>query len=101
MPSRPAYMLKHWAAIQAGRPPQDALLQRSERCFFESLFADPYDFESLNGLGSILVLERDLDAAEFFIRRAVLLAKLAGVSYSAAQQDLQLVLAFKRRDLRR
>jgi len=90
-----AYMLKHWAAIQAGRPPKDALLQRSERCFFESLFVDPYDFEALNGLGSVLILERDLDAAEFFIRRALLLAKKAGVSYPAAQQDLRMVMAFK------
>ncbi len=93
-----AYMMKHWAAIQAGRPPKDALLQRSERCFFEALFLDPYDFEALNGLGSILILERDLDAAEFFIRRALFLAKQAGVNYPAAQQDLRLVMAFKGSD---
>jgi hypothetical protein len=93
-----AYMLKHWAAIQAGRPPQDRLLDRGERFFYESLFGDPYDFSALNGLGSILFYERDLDAAEFFIRRALALAERAGVDYDAAKRDLQSVLTHKARD---
>jgi hypothetical protein len=92
-----AYMLKHWPAILAGRPPKDRLLERAERCFFDSLFADPNDYEALNGLGSILVYERDLDAAEFFIRRALYLADAAGVDYQAAKQDLQLIQWFKAR----
>lgn len=93
-----AYMVKHWLAIMAGRPPKDRLLDRSERYFYESLFADPYDYSALNGLGSILFYERDLDAAEFFIRRALYLAEKAGVDYPAAKHDLQLVLACKARD---
>jgi hypothetical protein len=93
-----AYMLKHWPAILAGRPPKDRLLERAERCFYESLFADPYDYSALNGLGSILVYERDLEAAEFFIRRALLLAKRAGADYPAAKHDLQLVQALKAGD---
>lgn len=93
-----AYMLKHWAAILAGRPPQDRLLDRGERFFYESLFVDPYDYSALNGLGSILFYERDLDAAEFFIRRALALAEQAGVDYGAAKHDLQLVLTHKARD---
>ncbi len=94
-----AYMLKHWSAIMAGRPPKDPLLDRAERYFYESLFVDPNDYSALNGLGSILFYERELDAAEFFIRRAILLAETAGVNYPAAQQDLQLVQTFKARNL--
>ena len=92
-----AYMVKHWEAILAGRPPADRLLDDAERCFYESLFVDPYDFSALNGLGSILIYERDLDAAEFFIRRALALAKRAGASYPAADHDLELVLGLKAR----
>ena len=93
-----AYMLKHWPAIMAGRPPRDPLLDLAERYFYESLFVDPNDYSALNGLGSILFYERALDAAEFFIRRALLLAKRARVNYPAAKHDLQLVLKFKARD---
>ena len=90
-----AYMLKHWAAIQAGRPPNNRLLARAERFFFEALFVDPKEYSALNGLGSILIFERDLDAAEFFIRRAIALAEQNEVSYTAAQHDLAMIHAFK------
>lgn len=92
-----AYMVKHWPAIMAGRPPKDPLLDRAERCFHQSLFADPYDCSALNGLGSTLFYERELDAAEFFIRRALALARKAGVDYQEARDDLRLVLAHKAR----
>jgi len=92
-----AYMLKYWPAILAGRAPKDPLLERAERCFYDSLFADPNDYEAINGLGSILIYERDLDAAEFFIQRALQLADAAGVDYQAAKHDLQLVQWFKAR----
>jgi len=94
-----AYTLEHWPAIMAGRPPKDPLLDRAERYFYASLFADPNDYSALNGLGSVLFYERELDAAEFFIRRAILLAETAGVNYPAAQHDLQLVQTFKARNL--
>jgi len=87
-----AYMLRHWPEIQAYRQPRDPLLVRAERRFFDSLFADPLDYEALNGLGSILYFEREYHAAEFFIRRALALARKAGVRYSAAESDLALVL---------
>ena len=90
-----AYMLKHWAAIQAGRPPKDRLLERAEGFFFEALFVNPNDYSALNGLGSILIFERDLDAAEFFIRQAIALAGQHGIDYSEAKQDLAMILAFK------
>ena len=95
-----AYLLAHWAAIMAGQPPKDALLDRAERYFYRSLFVDPYDFSALNGLGSILLYERELDAAEFFVRRALQLAEAAGADYAAARHDLQLILALKARNPR-
>jgi len=85
------YMLKHWDAIQAGRPPKNRLLERAERYFFEALFANPNDYSALNGLGSILIFARDLDAAKFFIRRAIVLAKRQGVDYQEAKADLALI----------
>jgi tetratricopeptide (TPR) repeat protein len=90
-----AYMLKHWAAIQSGRPPKDRSLERAERYFFEALFVNPSDYSALNGLGSILIFERDLEAAEFFIRQAIALAEQRGIDYAEAKQDLAMILAFK------
>jgi hypothetical protein len=91
-----AYLVKYWAAIQAGRGPRDELLDQAERRFFESLWIDPTDPSALNGLGSILLLERELDAAEFFIRTAIAAAKKRGMaSYPPAEQDLQTVLYYK------
>jgi hypothetical protein len=91
-----AFMLEHWDAIQAGRSPKDEQLDRSERCFFETLGIDPTDPSALNGLGTILIYQRDLDAAEFFILAALAEAKKRGIeSYAEAEHDLQLVRRFK------
>jgi len=91
------YMLRYDAQIQAGRPPKNRLLEKAESFFFDSLFVNPYDYFSLNGLGSILFYERDIEAAEFFVRRAINLAKQDGVDYSEAKHDLELIRLFKRR----
>jgi hypothetical protein len=91
-----AYMLKHWDAIQAGRAPPDRLLQKSERYFFAALQADPTDPAALNGVGSVLLFQRELDAAEFFQRCALKSAKRLGFDYPEARQDLQLTLRFKK-----
>jgi hypothetical protein len=91
-----AYMLKHWDAIQAGRPPRDPLLRRAEQFFFEALFVTPTDYSSLNGLGSILILERELEAAEFFVRRAIALAKKKKIAYSDAKHDLVMIAYYKK-----
>jgi hypothetical protein len=91
-----AYMLKHWDAIQAGRAPPDRLLQKAERYFFAALQADPTDPSALNGLGSILMFERELDAAAFFQRCALKSAKRLGFDYPEARQDLQLTLRFRK-----
>jgi hypothetical protein len=90
-----AYMLNHWDAIQAGRAPPDPLLQKSEHYFFASLQANPLDPSALNGIGSILLFERELDAAEFFQRRALEAAAKEGYAYPEAQQDLDLTLQYK------
>ena len=91
-----AYMLKHWDAIQAGRPPKDPLLRRAEQFFFEALFVTPTDYSALNGLGSILILERELEAAEFFVRRAIALAKKKKIAYSDAEHDLAMIAYYKK-----
>ena len=89
------YLFKYWNAIQAGRAPKDPMLLKGERYFFETLCVDPVDPSALNGLGSILMFERELDAAEFFQRRAIHLVESSGGTYEAAQHDLDLILYFK------
>jgi Flp pilus assembly protein TadD len=91
-----AYALKHWDAIQAGRAPDDPLLAQAEQRFFETLAIDPTDPSALNGLGSILMYRRDLEAAEFFILAAIAQADRQNIDYPAAQHDLALVRRFKR-----
>lgn len=92
------YMMKHWDAIQVWRAPKDALLDRGERYFFESLCVNPFDEGAINGLGNILFFERELDAAEFFHGRAAdLHLKRTGQRYEAAEHDLEMVREFKRR----
>jgi len=95
-----AYMIKHWAAIQARRAPQDALLEEAEKFFYSALSIQPDDPSALNGLGSVLMLRRDLDAAEFFIRRALARSQVQHIPYPAAKHDLQMVLRLKN-ELRR
>jgi hypothetical protein len=96
-----AYMVKHWQAVQAGRGPADPLLLEAERRFFDALFVDPSDYSALNGIGSVLFLERELDAAEFFVRRAIALAKRDGLRYDAAEGDLRQILLYKAKQGRR
>ena len=90
-----AYMLKHWDAIQAGRPPKNMLVRHAEKFFFEALFVNPTDYGALNGLGSILILERELKAAEFFVRQAIAAAKKKKINYTAAEHDLALITYYK------
>lgn len=85
------YTIRHWAAIQAGRPPKNTLLEKAERHFFDSLFGNPDDYSALNGLGSILTYARDFDAARFFIKRAIALAKREGLNYAEAKSDLKMI----------
>lgn len=91
-----AYMLNHWNAIRTGRSPKDPVLEEGERYFFEVLYVNPKDLSAINGLGSILFYELELDAAEFFIRKAIDLAKQQKRSYAAAENDLAMVLQYKK-----
>jgi hypothetical protein len=88
------YMVKHWQKIQAGQAPKDPLLISGERHFFDTLSVNPRDESAINGIGSILFYERELQAAAFFQRRAIELAKPRGGNYKAAQLDLELTLSF-------
>jgi len=90
-----AYMLKHWDAIQAGRASDDPLLAQAEEQFFDTLAIDPTDPSALNGLGSILMFRRDLDAAEFFVLAAIAQAERMNMNYPAAGADLELIHRFK------
>jgi|SRR6266496_1518390 len=92
-----AYMIKHWDAIQAGVSLKDPLLQDAERFFFRTLFINPKDYSALNGLGSILIMEQELDAAEFFIQRAIALAEQDQVDYIEAKQDLAMITRYKQK----
>ncbi len=85
------YMLRHWDEYSAGRFPADPVLEEGERFFFETLFVNPLEFSALNGLGNILMFQGELYAAEFFVERAVECARAAGVDYTEAVHDLQLI----------
>lgn len=86
-----AYIVKHFDAIQAGRPPSDPVLEEGERFFFEAALVDPFDVSALNGLASILIYERELNAAAFFNDRAIAISKRAGIPYDAAERDKKLI----------
>jgi hypothetical protein len=51
----------------------------------------------MNGLGSALILQRELDAAEFFITRAIALAQREGLEYAEAKEDLALIQRYNRK----
>ena len=85
------YMFKHWDAYCAGRFPQDPLLDAGEHCFFVALFGNPLDYSALNGLGNILFFKGELDAAAFFVGRAIACAEAAGLDYQDAKHDLALI----------
>ncbi|MFO1272755.1 MAG: toll/interleukin-1 receptor domain-containing protein [Rubrivivax sp.] len=84
-----AYLLKHWRAFQAGRSPADALLERAESRFWAALRCRPNDASALNGIGNILWLRGELDAAEFYIARSVERAHAEGFDYPDAEEDLR------------
>ena len=90
-----AYMIKHWVAIQKGMAPQDELLEEAERFFYSALSIRPDDPSALNGLGSVLMLRRDLDAAAIYIRTALARTQEEHRPYPAAEHDLRMVLRLK------
>jgi Flp pilus assembly protein TadD len=91
-----AYLIRHWDDVQQGKSPQDRTLAEAEKLFFAALAVRPNDPSALNGLGSTLALRGDLDAAEFFVRRALAQAQEEHSSYAAAEHDLQLIQRLKK-----
>jgi hypothetical protein len=90
-----AYQLTHWEEIQGGQPPPDPVLKRAEAYFIRSLFVDPNDCAALNGWGNLLIFQNELEAAEFFTRRAVAIVEQTGLDYPAPAHDLAYILRLK------
>jgi hypothetical protein len=86
-----AYLLKYWEQYNAGIWPQDRLLADSRQRFFKTLFVNPIDYNSLNGLGNVLLLESELDAAELFTLKAIEEAARLGIDYGEAKNDLKII----------
>jgi len=82
-----AYMIENWDAIRAGEAPPSKLLERAEGYFHRALAIEPNDPSAWNGIGNVLLFRRDLDAAEFFIKKAIEMEP----RYAAAKQDLLLI----------
>jgi len=90
------YLIRYWDDVQAGRSPKDRLLDEAAEFFFKALSIRPDDPSALNGLGSVFILRRDLDAAEFYVKRSLARAGQEGFEYPAADQDLQLIRDLKK-----
>jgi tetratricopeptide (TPR) repeat protein len=84
-----AYVLKHWDEMSRGLNPPDPMLGQAERLFHAALGIEPDDASAKNGLGNVYWLRGDLDAAEFFVTRALEKAKKSGFRYEAAESDLE------------
>lgn len=89
------YLIEHWDAVQALQSPKDRLLDDAAAFFFKALSIRPEDPSALNGLGSVFILRRDLDAAEFYVTRSLARARQEGFDYPYAKQDLQLIQYLK------
>ena len=87
-----AYMIENWDAIQAGEAPPSKLLEKAEGYFHRALAIEPNDPGSWNGIGNVLLFRRDLDAAEFFIKKAIEMEP----RYAAAKHDLLLIERLRR-----
>lgn len=84
-----AYLLQHWQAFQAGQSIADPLLERSEARFWAALQCRPNDASALNGIGNVLWLRGELDAAEFYIQHSIARARAEGFAYPFAEDDLR------------
>jgi len=82
-----AYMIENWDAIRTGEAPPSKLLEKAESYFHQALAIEPNDPSAWNGIGNVLLFRRDLDAAEFFIKKAIEMEP----RYAAAKQDLLLI----------
>ena len=90
-----AYLIKHWKSVQERRAAPDPLLEQAESHFYGSLAIRPQNPSAMNGLGGILMLRRNLDAAEFYVRNAIVEAGRQGFPYNDAEHDLDMILRLK------
>jgi hypothetical protein len=90
------YLIRHWDAVQALLSPKDVLLDQAAELFFKVLSIRPDDPSALNGLGSVFILRRDLDAAEFYIKQSLVRAREEGFDYPEAEHDLRLIQYLKK-----
>jgi tetratricopeptide (TPR) repeat protein len=84
-----AYVLKYRDEMSGGLRPPDQMLEQAERLFHAALGIEPDDASAKNGLGNVYWLRGDLDAAEFFVTRALEKARKSGFRYEAAESDLK------------
>ena len=82
-----AYMIENWDAVRVGEAPPSELLEKAEGYFHRALAIEPNDPSAWNGIGNVLLFRRDLDAAEFFIKKAIEIEP----RYAAARDDLLLI----------
>ena len=68
---------------------RDSSMSRYVSAEWNALKCRPDDPGALNGLGSILWLRGDLDAAEFYIKRSIERAREEAYSYPYAEEDLR------------
>lgn len=81
------YILKHWEAIQDRHPPADPLLDEAEQYFIELLSMMPTDPPTISAFGHVRLLQRDREAAAFFMRMALVYAQQNDFTYPAVQVD--------------
>jgi len=86
-----AYMVRHRQEIDTWTSRNDEDLDEAERLFYAVLGRVPDDPSALNGLATVLLLRRDLDAAEFFAVKAVEGARKRGQDYREAEGKLALI----------
>jgi hypothetical protein len=81
------YILKHWEAILDRQPPADRLLDEAGQHFLALLAMTPTDPPTISSFGHVLLLQRDREAAAFFIRTALAYAQQNGLTYPAVHVD--------------
>ncbi len=89
------YILNHWEAIQDRCPPSDPLLDEAEQRFLDALSVLPTDPPIISALGHVLLLQRDREAAAYFMQTAIAHAQQHDLTYPAMQVDIATLAELK------